>query len=294
VANWFPARRFALLTGLIVTLGMLGAIGGEAPLAHLIARIGWRDSMYALGCVGLVLSLVIFLVIKDSPHGKTIAPKTSFRLLGSEFLQVLKNKQLWLVALYGGLMYLPTPTLCGLWGVPFLKAGYQVSDTVAAGMISIVLVGWAIGSPIWGAMSDRLARRILPMVIGAVVAPLTMLIITYCHFSSLILLQIFLFCFGLFSSAFLPSFSIAREISKPAYCATSLGFMNMMNMIGVAIAQPFLGKILDLLWNGQMANGVPVYAFTDYKIAITLMVTLMMVPLLLLIFIKDSHAKQST
>jgi hypothetical protein len=43
-----------------------------------------------------------------------------------------------------------------------------------------------------------------------------------------------------------------------------------------------------------MANGVPVYAFTDYKIAITLMVTLMMVPLLLLIFIKDSHAKQST
>lgn len=293
VANWFPARRFALLTGLIITLGMLGAIGGEAPLAHLISYIGWRESMYALGITGLVISFAIFLVVKDTPKGRAISKETSFSVLGKELLQVLKNKQLWLVALYGGLMYVPTPTLCGLWGVPFLKTGYHISETAAAGMISLILFGWAVGSPIWGGFSDRIARRLPPMVIGAVVAPLTLLIAIYYPFSSLFALQILLFAFGFFSSAFLPSFSIAREISKPDYCATGLGFMNMMNMIGVSVAQPLLGRTLDALWSGQMSHGIRVYALTDYKIAITLMITIMMVTLVLLPFIKDTYAKQS-
>ncbi len=293
VANWFPARRFALLTGLIITLGMLGAIGGEAPLAHLISYIGWRNSMYALGITGLVISLAIYMIVEDTPSGKAISKKTSFPILGQELLQVLKNKQLWLVALYGGLMYVPTPTLCGLWGVPFLKTGYHLSETAAAGMISLILVGWAVGSPVWGAFSDRIGRRLPPMVVGAITAPLTLLIAIYYPFSNLFVLQIFLFAFGFFSSAFLPSFSIAREISKPEYCATGLGFMNMMNMIGVAIAQPLLGRTLDALWSGEMSHGIRVYLFTDYKIAITLMLTIMMVTLLLLPFIKDTHAKQS-
>ncbi len=294
VANWFPARRFALLTGLIVTLGMLGAIGGEAPLAHVISAIGWRNSMYTLGFLGIILSFAIFTVVKDSPAGKTIPKKTSFKTLGSELLQVLKNKQLWLVALYGGLMYVPTPTLCGLWGVPFLTAGYHIDETAAAGIISLILVGWAIGSPIWGALSDRIGRRLPPMAFGAVMAPLTLLIAIYYPFSHLMMMQIFLFAFGFFSCAFLPSFSIAREINKPEYCATALGFMNMMNMIGVSIAQPLLGRALDALWSGQMSHGIRIYSLNNYIISITLMIIVMMFTLILLPFIKDTYAKQST
>lgn len=294
IANWFPARRFAFLTGLILTLGMLGAIGGEAPLAYVINHIGWRSSMMSLGVAGIFVSLLIFFFVTDSPTGKTRPKKTSFQILGKELLQVLKNKQLWFVALYGGLMYMPTPTLCGLWGVPFLTAGYHVSEAAAAGMISLILVGWAIGSPVWGGMSDRVARRLPAMVFGAVIAPLTLLIIVYYPFSNLIILQFFLFAFGFFSSAFLPSFSIAREISQPEYCATALGFMNMMNMIGVSLAQPLLGKALDALWSGTMSQGIRVYSLNDYKISITLMITIMMISLLLLPFIKDSYAKQST
>lgn len=69
-ANWFPAQRFALLTGMMVTIGMLGAIGGEAPLALLVDNYGWRESMIIMGTVGLVLAVLILLVVKDSPHKK--------------------------------------------------------------------------------------------------------------------------------------------------------------------------------------------------------------------------------
>lgn len=291
VANWFPANRFALLTGLIVMIGMLGAIGGEAPLAHLIAMIGWRNSMFALGIVGLILSLIIFLVIKDTPTGREVPKKTSYRIVGKEFIGILKNKQLWLVAAYGGLMYMPTPTLCGLWGVPFLTSAYSVSDTVAAGMISLILFGWVAGSPLWGAASDYAKRRLPTLYLAAILAPLSLLLIIYYHFSSLIVLQLFLFAFGFFSCAFLPSFSIAREINKPEQCATALSFMNMMNMVGVTLAQPLLGRVLDASWDGVMHNGIRIYSLANYKFSITIMLAVMVIALILLPFIKDTYAK---
>ena len=291
VANWFPARRFALLTGLIVTIGMLGAIGGEAPLAHFIHQVGWRQSMYSLGVAGLILSLIIFLVVKDTPMGRSIPKNTKASLVAREFWEILKSKQLWLVAIYGGLIYMPTPTLCGLWGVPFLEAQYQISATAAAAMISLVLLGWAVGSPIWGGVSDKMARRLPAMLVAAVGAPLTLLIILYYPLTNILALQVLLFSFGFFSCAFLPAFSITREINKPEHCATALSFMNMMNMVGVSLAQPLLGKALDALWDGKMDQGVRIYSLANYRMSLTIMLAIMTIALLLIPFIKDTYAK---
>ena len=66
-ANWFSPHRFALLTGLMVTIGMMGAIGGEAPLAMLIDAFGWRHSMIIMGCIGIVLTALIVLIARDTP-----------------------------------------------------------------------------------------------------------------------------------------------------------------------------------------------------------------------------------
>ncbi len=293
VANWFPANRFALLTGLIVTLGMLGAVGGEAPLAYLISQVGWRHSMFILGAFGLLLSLVIFLVIKDTPEGKAVSKNTHFSVVWRELLDLLKSKQLWVVAIYGGLMYMPTPTLCGLWGVPFLEAKYHIDGTMAAAMISLILFGWAIGSPVWGGFSDYIAKRMPFMMLSAIVSPLILFLIVYYPFSNLLFLQISLFMFGFFSGSYLPCFSIAREINKPEHCGTALSFMNMINMVGVSLAQPLLGRVLDNLWNGQMNNGIRVYALSDYQISITIMIVVMMIAIFLLPFIKETYAKPS-
>ena len=73
-ANWFPAQRFALLTGLMVTIGMMGAIGGEAPLALLIDNFGWRNSMIIMGVGWYCLSVLIILIAKDTPKNHTPTP----------------------------------------------------------------------------------------------------------------------------------------------------------------------------------------------------------------------------
>lgn len=292
-ANWFPPERFALLTGIMVAIGMSGAIGGESPLASFIHQFGWRQSMITLGISGIILTLLIFFVTSDKPKHAYIKKSNQKDMpLWLGLKQVVKNPQFWLVALYGGLMYTPTPVLCGLWGVPYLKQKYHLNDIHAAAIISWIFVGWIIGSPLWGYISDKIQRRLPSMLIGTIGSIITLSIVLYLPLPSLFAIKGLLFLFGLFSCGFLTAFSVAKEISSNKYCATAMSFMNMMNMVGVALAQPFIGRLLDGLWQGEFSNhGVRIYSTHSYELALSILPIGMFLSLLIIPFIKETYCQ---
>ncbi|MFC3907715.1 MFS transporter [Legionella dresdenensis] len=289
-ANWFPANKFALLTGLMVTIGMLGAIGGEAPLAMLVDHYGWRQSMIIMGAAGIFLAMLILVVVKDAPNNETPAARDDEdEPLFTSLLALIKNRQLWLVAVYGGLMYMATPVFCGLWGVPFLMYKMSLAKAVAANYISLIFVGWAIASPLWGIFSNRIGRRKPPLYIGSIGTLLMSFSFIFLPIKSGLLMQILLFSFGIFSAAFLPAFAVAKEICNKRYVATGLSFMNMMNMIGIAIAQPLVGFILDQMWQGEIVNKVRVYPIEAYHSALAILPIGILISLLILPKIKETY-----
>lgn len=290
-ANWFPANRFAFLTGLMVTLGMLGAIGGEAPLALLIDHYGWRHSMLIMGVIGLCIALLILFIAKDAPSAKKTTKEVEEEPLISSLLTLIKNRQLWLVAIYGGLMYMSTPVFCGLWGVPFLMFKMHLAKATAANYISLVFVGWAIASPLWGVFSNRIGRRKPPMFIGCVGALITSTLFIFAPIESGWQMQLLLFAFGVFSSGFLPAFALAKELCSKRYVATGLSFMNMMNMVGIALAQPIIGFILDRMWGGEIVDKVRVYPLDAYHTALSLLPLGILISLLLLPRIKETYCQ---
>lgn len=293
-ANWFPAQRFALLTGLMVTLGMLGAIGGEAPLALLIEKFGWRHSMLIMGSIGLVLAVLLIVIAKDTPKKhESHHPSIDEEPLIPSLLTLVKNKQLWLVACYGGLMYMATPVFCGLWGVPFLMNKMMITKTTAANYISLVFIGWAIASPLWGILSNRIGLRKPPMYIGCIGALLCSLSFIFLPINHAIYMEILLFLFGIFSAGFLPAFTVAKELCNKKYVATGLSFMNMMNMIGIAIAQPLIGFILDKLWTGEMNGNVRVYPLEAYHTGLALLPLGMLIALIILPKIKETYCQSA-
>lgn len=290
-AGWFPANRFALLTGLMVTIGMLGAIGGEAPLALLIDNYGWRQSMFFMGIAGIFLAMLILLVVKDGPANSLVSQEkhTEDEPLWASLLTLIKNKQLWCVAIYGGLMYMSTPVFCGLWGVPFLMFKLNIAKATAANYISLIFVGWAIASPLWGIFSNRIGMRKPPLYIATVGALITSISFIYAPIESKLGIQILLFLFGIFSAAFLPAFAIAKELCNKRYVATGLSFMNMMNMIGIALAQPLVGVILDQMWHGEIVNKVRVYPMEAYQLALAILPIGIFISLLILPRIKETY-----
>jgi len=66
-SSWFPVNRFALLVGLMVAVGMMGGVFGQAPVAKLVMAFGWRDTAIGGGLVGAILSVILWLVVSNHP-----------------------------------------------------------------------------------------------------------------------------------------------------------------------------------------------------------------------------------
>jgi len=169
ITLWFPPRRFALISGLMMTLGMLGAVGGEAPLSHLVQSIGWRATSLYCGIGGFILAICVWIFILDRKAEYT--PKASFQSnqFFSDLLDIIKNKQSWLISMYSGLAFAPISAFAGLWGVPFLVQASHLPRTNVAALVSLTFIGFAIGSPFAGWLSDRVKRRKPIMIIGTLV-----------------------------------------------------------------------------------------------------------------------------
>lgn len=289
-ANWFKMDKFAFVTGLTATLGMLGGVCGEGPLAWLVDQIGWRHSMIFLGISGFILALFILLLTKDAPQSLQM-PQRSHEPMQKSLNTLIRNSQLWLVAIYGCLMYMGTPVFCGLWGVPFLMYKMHLTKTIAANYISLIFVGWMLASPLWGIFSYHIGRRKPPMIIASLGTFITSIFFIYGPTTYPTLVQVSLFLFGVFSAAFLPAFAIAKEHCDKRYVATGLGFMNLMNTLGVAIAQPLTGFILDQQWQGALIDQVRVYPLEAYHRALAVLPLGMFIAFLSLIWIRETYCK---
>ena len=123
---------------------------------------------------------------------------------------------MWAVAIYGGLMFAPTSSLGALWGAAFIGAMYHTSREVAGLLISLIFIGWAIGSPTLGWYSDHSGRRLPAMKIGSIGAFITLTLLLAIPHLPIIAAGALLLLFGFFSSGFLPCYSIGKEIS-PVY-----------------------------------------------------------------------------
>jgi len=288
-ATRFPINRFALLTGLTVTAGMLGAIGAQTPLALLVAGVGWRGSMLTLALIGVGLSLLMWFFVRDKKSVNVARMKQ--KSLFSGLYYIVRQKQNWLVALYGGLVYAPTSIFCGLWGVPFLMATYHLDRPVAAGVISMAFIGWVIGSPLGGWYSDFIGRRLSVLYMASIGAFIALAFLIYVPHLTLLQLNVLLFAFGFFSSGFLPSFSIIREINPPSINGTALGFMNMLNMVGGAAGQPLVGFLLDLFWQGQMEGSTRVYSATNFHDALIALPVMLAISIFTIPLIRETYCK---
>lgn len=284
-ATWFPPHRFAILSGTVITIGMLGAVAGEKPLALMLENFGWQHTLLILFAAGAFLSVLLFVVIRDKPVEHKREPE--HLLKGAS--HVVSNFQSWLVAVYGLLIYGVTATLGTAWGASFLSASYNMSTADAGGYISMIYAGWALGSPIFGFISDAMRRRKPTLYFSAAASFVFLAIVVFIpHLSHWSLILTFL-AFGMASSAFFPSFSLARELHSSTYSGSALGFMNMLNSVGGAILPYLIGIILDIYHPnlGKVAG----YALTDYDHAFYLLLGCLLLALVLVPFIKETHCK---
>ncbi|HYF97938.1 MAG TPA: MFS transporter, partial [Coxiellaceae bacterium] len=222
---WFPPKRFALMAGLMMSIAVLGAVGGQAPLSIVMSHIGWRDSMIYAAVLGFALGFIFWLIVRDhGPHAVQVETPTERPPVFAGLKKILQNRQTWFLSWYSGLAFAPVSVFGGLWGVPYLQEVYGFERTLAAQQISLVFIGFAVGSPIAGWLSSRIGRRLPVMAWGTAAAFIFSLLILYVPNLSVWECGLLLFLFGVGISCFLLCFSMICEVNHLILAATAIGF----------------------------------------------------------------------
>lgn len=279
IADYFPPHKRATALA-IFSLGI--PIGSAVGIVYggLMATIyGWRMAFYVIGGLGVLLAPLFILTVREPKRGRFDTVKTDLKpiKLLEVFRTLRKKKSFWLIALgassssimgYGAFAWIPAflvrsfgdelPAFMSFlpgWMIPegastLLYAAYYFSV--------IMLVGGMIGIFLGGYLADKLGKKnkaayvVVPGIAFLITAPFY--IAGMLSSSLTVLFFILLFPVALSLAWLGPVISAIQHMVPGNMRATATAvFLLINNFLGLAIGDPLLGGISDLM-KGQFGE----------------------------------------
>jgi len=272
--HWFPANRFATVTGVALLFGNFGGVLAGVPLSEAVSFFGWRTSMVVSAAFTFALAVAVWLVVRDDPRERGFESFLHASVIENGVLppmralrSVLARRETWLLLFAGGLSASPVLVFAGLWGVPYLTQVHGIDRSHAAALTSTMLIAWAVGGPALGAMSDRFGRRKLPYLASNVASASLWGVFLFWEGIPRMLFYPLFAAIGFTSGALIIGFAHSREANHPGAAGAVAGVVNMGPIGFAAILQPLLGSILDGHWGGLLVNGARFYGAGAYSAA---------------------------
>ena len=300
--HWFPARRFAMISGLALCSGLIGAVSAGVPLRILVDLFGWRAVMTGSALLALVVAFATWLFVRDDPTELGYASYAPFLAARTKdksrpgFLKALReifrHRNAWLLISIPSGVVGPVLAFAGLWGVPFLATHYQLPPTKAAAVTSTLLMAWGLGGPVLGAYSDRIKKRKPIYAAGCSLAMIGWGIVLFIPNLPFFLLVTLLILTGFSSGCMIIGFAFIKESVPAVYAGTVSGLTNLGIMVGPMVLQPAIGWTLDRNWKGEIIHGVRIYDWSAYRKGFLLMLAWSILASILILFTKETHCRQ--
>lgn len=245
VNHWFPARQFAVLSGAVNAIGMMGTAIGAIVLTSFIGDVGWQNAFFATSAAGLLIFVLAFLFLRESDDVAKTKPAATHGFI-APLSKVVKTLRIWLIGLVGALYYMPINIFGGLWGSAELSQDHGLSPIEAETAVSMIFWGMALGGISAGALSDYLGHRKWIVVAGSLLAAVAFASAIYSSSQSELFLSAMLFLGGFFSGGQMLTFAMAKEGQPASVSGTVIAFVNMLGISGALFFQPLIGAVIDL------------------------------------------------
>ncbi len=278
-ASWFKPNEFATVSGLALLISSSGTLLASTPLSIAVNIFGWRGSFVLAGSLTVLVALICYMVIRERPWKDGVSPAgdrwqvqeneppgSEERPIFRALPQILKNGRLWMLFLINTGIYGGFIVFSGTWGISYLVHVYGMDLRQASFFIIPAFVGYMIGAPVFGFVSDRIGSRKKPAAIS--------FILYFTAWGTIaawpgLLPQALLFAVSFFIGFGTPgnllTFSMAREAGPPGFTGLVTAMVNMGVFAGMAILQPLFGYILDLGWEGLVIDGARIYPLEAYR-----------------------------
>jgi sugar phosphate permease len=291
-SQWFRKKEFSFMIGLLMSVGNFGAVIATTPLAWSVDIWGWRITFYVIGVITLILAFVALVFTRDKQDPQSainsIAGDTSSE---STVFQILVEGRLWLITTIFLGVYGTVLTFQGLWATPFLMSALQIERIYASKLNMLIPIGFIIGSPLIGWLSERLLWcKIATLRVIIAIYVTSWIGITFCHsWLGAVGLSIMLLGMGIVAGGFISVFwGLIREITPDKNMGMVSGLLNPAPFLGVAIFQVVTGTILN---RTERIDGL--YPMSGFMDAFTVCVVIITLCLGLSFFLKNMEKPEA-
>jgi MFS family permease len=247
-AKIYPAVMFSTLAGATIGFGSLGNLASSAPMAWAVEAFGWRETMVALAVLTLLVSIALWLVVKDPPKAASTGPRGSV-------LDILKIKALWLIFPMMFVNYAPAAGLRGLWVGPY-GADVFGADTSMIGTMTLVMgLAMIAGNFAYGPM-DRVfgTRKWVVFVGNALGAAGCFVLFALASEASVWTATALLALVGLAGASFPVMIAHARPFFPQHLTGRGVTLMNLFGIGGVGVMQIVTGQLMTF-WQDTKGDG---------------------------------------
>ncbi|MBP9722935.1 MAG: MFS transporter [Gammaproteobacteria bacterium] len=162
----FEEKHFTRMLSYAVTIGLIGAIYGGAPVKYLHDQLGYEFVVQLFILVGIILMIVSYTIIPDSLSELNKQCESSRSSIKSDIKIVLSNRKVLTLCIFAGLMVGPLEGFADAWGATFLKQVYEFDPVTASYLPSLIFTGMCFGAPVLSLMGEKTGNY-LEVIIGA-------------------------------------------------------------------------------------------------------------------------------
>ncbi|HXS79561.1 MAG TPA: MFS transporter [Gammaproteobacteria bacterium] len=272
----FPASRAATLIGATQMFGMAGGSAGQFVVGPMIAGgLVWSAFWAGMGAIGLAIAVALFVFLPKEPATRPAKDDSDWlRAAGRALATVFSNPQSLLCGFIAGLLFIPTTILDMTWGVRYLQDAQSFDYAEAVIRSATVPMGWIVGCPLLGFVSDRLGRRKPVIVAGAVVL---LGCVTWILYGPAGVLPPYVLGLvtGIASGAAMLPYTVIKEANAPNLAGTATGVVNFLNFTFSALLGPVFGwLLLRAAAGGPLAHEHYQEAFRPMLLGIALAIVL--------------------
>lgn len=154
--QWFPPERQASLTGWIMASGGLGALAAAKPLEITLGFTGWREVVFGLAVVTLVVAIVLWRFVPDKPAG-VAAMGWREQLAGVR--QIYSSRHFWRYAPMGFAFTGGFMAVQGLWASRWMNVMESLDAAAVAARLTWMGVAMLAGFLFMGFFATALVHR---------------------------------------------------------------------------------------------------------------------------------------
>lgn len=254
---WFGMAAYGTMFGYVQTLSSLSSAIQQPITESLLGSMTYEKMFIYLGFFGILLVVLAILYVRNPTP--VISHQSPFKVVIGNLKQIVKKKQMWIAAIWGGIAFGLNLALGVVWTPQiFENAGFTQGNGNLGS--ALLWLGLAAGSCFWPQWSNKINSRKKPSIIGIIMMLVGMAAVIYLKLP-LWMMLVLMFVIGMGATSHMLAFTVGGDVAGGPLVGTSSAFLNGIMFI--------FGGILQNIPSGLHARGAGFAGmFTPYVVAL--------------------------